>query len=195
MSIIGVASASGVGKTTLIRTFLRIVPHSTLLTSTTTRRPRESDYHDGTVHEYEYVTREKFAKLESDGAFLDTFGEEHKAQYGTRATIFEQALQSSQIFLAALYVPGVELFFDEARALHRESSMHAVFLDLEDEEERRRRLHERGETDLLRYEDELMRWRNLVAKSDAPFFILQATESPEALVHQVINKFGIKTEN
>jgi guanylate kinase len=194
MSIIAVAAASGVGKSTFMRTFMKLVPGSTLLTSTTTRKRDTRDIHEGNAHEYEYLTREEFGALAKQGVFLDVFGEEYKSQYGTRERLFQDALASPRIYLAALFVPGVELFFEVAREeLHREDRMHAVFLDLKDEDERLQRLGISGGRDSLRYEPELEKWRRAVQRSDLPFFILDASKPPEALVHQAINKFGVKT--
>jgi guanylate kinase len=193
MSIIAVAAASGVGKSTFMRTFLQTVPRSSMLTSTTTRAPRESDIRLPHAQEYEYVTSEAFKRLESEGAFPDTFGKEYGTRYGHRTTVIKHALESPNAHLGALFVPGIEMLFDIAREeFFRERDMHAIFLDLNDEEERRRRLRQRGETDEVRFKEELAQWRKLIEKSsDIPFFTLDASQSPEALVHQAINKFGL----
>ena len=191
MSILAVAGASGVGKSTFMRAFLKIVPASTLLTSTTTRGPRNDDIREGDAREYEYVNREKFKMLADDGEFLDTFGEEYKTRYGTRAALFEEALMSERVYLAALFVPGVELFFDEAFRLREEERMHGAFLDLKSEEERLRRLDQGGGRDAVRYEPELEKWRNKISKTDVPFLLLDTTSDlPETLVHKAIEYFG-----
>ncbi len=196
MSILAVAGASGVGKSTFERTFLSLVPNSTLLTSTTTRKRRESDIRLPNAQEYEYVSSEAFKRLEHEGAFPETFGKEYLTQYGHRITLIKHALESPNVYLGALFVPGVEMLFDVARDdFHRERDMHAVFLDLKDEEERHRRLDKDGNRDQTRYEPELEKWRKAVSRSSEPFFILDATnDSPETLVHQAINKFGIKVQ-
>jgi guanylate kinase len=194
MAIVAVAGASGVGKSTFTREFLETVPNSTLLTSVTTRPMRLGDMEWKGTLEYERMTREEMARLDEKGEFLQIFGDEHQPLYATRAALFEQALASSRTYLAMLYVPGVELFFDEARELGRENSMHAVFLDLSSEDERIRRLTIRGETDQSRFEPQLQKWRRQVEKSDVPFLLLDAMDLPQALVRQAINKFGIAVQ-
>jgi guanylate kinase len=191
MSILTVAAASGVGKSTFVREFLKTVPGSTLLTSVTSRLPRAGDMEWEGVPEYEYMTPKEIFALDERGEFLELFGEDHPPLYATRAKLFEQALASSRIYLAMLYVPGVELFFDEARSLDRENNVYAVFFDLDSEEERIKRLTMRGEKDQTRFEPQLNKWRRLVEKSDVPFFLMKANEPPSALVEQAIRKFGI----
>lgn len=192
MSILAVAGASGVGKSTFTRLLLKTVSNATLITSHTTRTLRGDEIVWKGVSQYEQKSREEMLRLDDKGAYLKLFGEEYKTLYGTLVSLFKEALESSNLHVCELFVPGVELFFDEARRRNRESSMNAVFLDLKSEEERTRRLNQGGGRDETRYEPQLDRFRRLVERSQEPFFWLDASEPPETLVHKTINKFGLK---
>jgi len=58
------------------------------------------------------------------------------------------------------------------------------------DEERRRRLVKRGETSAKRFEENLDEWQAQVRQSEAPFITIDASGSPEAIVEQVIERFG-----
>jgi len=188
MSILAVAGASGVGKSTFMRTFLSLVPNSTLLTSTTTRKRRESDIHMGSAHEYEYLSVPNFRVLEKEGVFPETF-KHYDTLYAHRMSLIRQALESPSVYLGALFVPGIEMLFDIARDdYHLGDHIRALYLTLNDEEERIRRLLKRGETDSARFEEEQKQWGRLIKEADhIPFFEIEASGSPESIVHQAIN--------
>ena len=195
MSILAVAAASGVGKTTLERTLLHIVPNAELLPSYTTRAPRDSDIRWKDTREYYQLPEEEILRRHAQGEYLELFGGE-KHRYGTlyvtRVDDFKKALTSPNLYVCALLVEGVNLFFEKARECGLEDHMHAVFLDLKSEEERRRRLREGGGRDERRFADELARVRDDVSKSLEPFFLLDAsTNTPEELARKVIEKFNL----
>ena len=195
MSILSLAGASGVGKSTFMRTFLKVVPKSTILPSYTTRELRGSEITWDGVPEYYQLSRKEMLERDEVGEFLHVFGRDSHTYgttlYATRVSDFEAALASKHVHLCALFVPGVEMFFDESRDRHKEHEMHAVFLDLKDEEERRRRLDQGGGRDQTRYVEELSQWRRLIGKSDAPFYLLEATSSPEELVRKTTEHFKL----
>ncbi len=196
MSILAIAGASGVGKSTFERTFLKLVPGSTLLTSTTTRKPRESDIHVGSAHEYEYLSVPKFRTLEKEGIFPQTF-KHYDTLYAHRSSLIRQALESPSVYLGALFVPGIEMLFDIARDDYQMvDHIRAIYLVLTDEEERIRRLKMRGETDSQRFEEEQKQWDRLVkeASDHVPFFKIEASGSPESLVHQAINMLRLNVK-
>jgi len=203
MSILAVAAASGVGKSTFMRTFLKAVPNSALLTSYTTRALRGDEIEWHGISEYRQLSPEEMLQEDDAGAYLHLFGRDsydedarrYRAFYATRVDEFEAALASPHPHLAALFVPGVELFFDEARKRNQENAMHAIFLDIKNEEVRLRRLGNENNRDASRYEEEVEKWKVAVSRSDAPFFILDTTDSsPETLMHMALNKFGIKVD-
>ena len=194
MSILAIAGASGVGKSTFMRLLLQTVPESKLITSHTTRSLRGDEIVWSGTRQYARKTLEEMYKLDDEGAYLKLFGEENKAHYATLAKDFEKALTSPSLYICELFVPGVELFFDEARKLNRENDMHAAFLDLKSEEERTRRLNAGGGRDDARYEPQLERYRRLVEKSQEPFFLLDAAEPTVTLVSKTIHKFGLMAE-
>ncbi|HEV8677283.1 MAG TPA: hypothetical protein VN701_00395 [Candidatus Paceibacterota bacterium] len=194
MSILAVAGASGVGKSTFTRLLLQTVPNATLITSHTTRALRGDEIEWKGVSQYEQKSREEMLRLEDEGAYLKLFGEEYKTLYATLVSLFERALHSPSLHVCELFVPGVELFFDEARKRGLEWEMHAAFLDLKSEDERTRRLNQGGGRDETRYDPQLERFRRLVERSSEPFFWLDASEPTETLVHKTINKFGFLAE-
>ena len=198
MSILAFTAASGVGKTTLMRACLQIVPQSGLLRSYTTRAPRPSDIVHKDVREYYQESEPDMRAQHAAGEYLELFGgEKHRygTLYATRVDDFEAALASPNLFVCALLVEGVELFFDRANKRGLGDHMHATFLDLKSEEERRRRLRKSGDRDEKRFADELDRVRTDVEKSDAPFFLLDASfDSPEELAWKVLEHFKIPVE-
>jgi guanylate kinase len=181
-----------------MRTLLHIVPKAKLLPSYTTRAPRPSDIaHKGT-REYYQLTEKEILKRHAQGEYLELFGgKEHRygTLYVTRVDDFNLALTSADVYVCALLVEGVRLFFEKARSLGFEDKMHAVFLDLKSEEERRRRLREGGGRNERRFADELMRVREDVSKSSEPFLLLDAsTDAPEELAWKVLAHFKIPVE-
>lgn len=200
MSILAFAGASGVGKSTSMREFLRIVPGSALLTSYTSRPMRNDEIVWQGVPEYVQMGRDKMEELDDKGVFLQLFGrEEYKTLYATKVEDFERALSSKNVYVCALFVPGIDLFFDEAAARGKERAMHAVFIDMTDEEERVRRLKADNNRDQIRFSpDELANWHKAVARARHRdrFLTLDSTgNSPQALVHQAINHFGFALAN
>lgn len=189
MSILTVTAPSGIGKSTFMKVFLETVPESALLTSTTTRSRRETDLVWKGKEEYECVSVEKFIELSEAGSFLGVFGKEYGNRYGTKKELFVEALRSETIYLAGLFIPAAELFLEKAKEANLSDRLHSVYLDLDDERERLRRLGNRGESSLVRFEPELERWRSLAQNSTVPFVFLDAMQSPERLVEEARTRF------
>ncbi len=187
-----VTAPSGVGKSTYEREFMRVVPTARFLVSTTTREGRATDIGPNHTIEYELVTEEQFTHLRDTKQFLkETFGD-YGNRYGTRKSYFEDAYRwHNEIYLAAVFVPAAKLFADTAKEINGGSGIHHVYLDLTDEDERKKRLLARGETNPKRFEPELERWRTDAKNSGVPFLFLDATKKPEVLVRQTFEHFKI----
>ena len=87
-----ISSPSGAGKTSLSRRLIAEYPELSLSVSCTTRAPRPGE-RDG--REYHFVTRERFAEMVHDQAFLE-HADVHEHHYGTPAGPVEQALQDGR---------------------------------------------------------------------------------------------------
>lgn len=191
MSILSVTAPSGIGKSTFMKTFLEKVPESALLTSTTTRAKRDTDLTWKNASEYEHISVESFIELAESGAFLSVFGKEYGNRYGTKKELFFKALRSDTIYLAGLFIPAAELFLEKAKESNLSDRLFSVYLDLDDERERLRRLGNRGESSLVRFEPELERWRKLAKSSRVPFLFLDASHTPEVLVEETLQRIQL----
>jgi guanylate kinase len=160
-----------------------------LLTSTTTRSPDPRDLRFGDEFEYEHISEEAFERAQLEGAFLGVFGN-YGAHYGTRARRFKEAISSEDIYLAALFVPAVELFWEKATEMGEEvQGIDSLLLDLPSEEIRLERLRGRGETNEERFKPELETWRKEVRKSSTPFVSFDASKPPGKLAEEVCAHF------
>jgi guanylate kinase len=134
-----VAGPSGVGKGTIVRRVLELVPDLQLSVSVTTRRPRASlRERDGV--DYFFVTPEEFEGLVLEGGLLE-WAELFGKRYGTPRAWVEQALGAGQDVVLEIDVQG-------ARQI-RDSKADAVliFLDPPSIGELERRLRSRGSED------------------------------------------------
>jgi guanylate kinase len=87
-----ISSPSGAGKTSLSRRLIAEHPALSLSISCTTRAPRSGEQ-DG--REYHFVTREHFAEMVREQAFLE-HAEVHEHHYGTPAAPVEKAVQDGR---------------------------------------------------------------------------------------------------
>lgn len=87
-----IAAPSGAGKTSLVNALLKLRPSLKLSISHTTRRKRPKEQHG---REYFFVSREEFARLRRDGAFLES-AEVFDNSYGTGRETVETLLAAGQ---------------------------------------------------------------------------------------------------
>jgi len=64
--------------------------------------------------------------------------------------------------------------------------MYHFYLDLKDEEERKRRLAERGEQEQQRLEDNILQWRTRAEESGLPFHFLDASRLADEIVKEAL---------
>ena len=137
-----ISAPSGTGKTTVVKKFLEIESNWTRVTTTTTRSPRI----DESNTDYHFVSKERFATLVSQNAFVEyafVFGN----GYGTPRNDIFTAWASHKGVVLIVDVQGkkhIKTFFPDAIT---------VFLMPPSEEEQERRIRKRG-TEL---EDEIRR--------------------------------------
>jgi guanylate kinase len=142
-----VAGPSGVGKGTVVRRVLELVPGLRLSVSVTTRPPRASlGERDGV--EYLFVTPEEFEALVLEGGLLE-WAELFGRRYGTPRAWVEDTLAVGDDVVLEIDVQG-------ARQI-REAMADAVliFLDPPSLEELERRLRSRGSEDEDKLADRL----------------------------------------
>lgn len=181
--IITVTGPSGVGKTTLTNALLENLPNAVRLVSVTTRPARPTD----PPGEYEQVSQEEFEQLERAGAFLKPFSA-HGFRFGTRKKDILNALTNGT-FIAVLVIEAVELFRTIAKEHGHEQELVCLYLHLDDEEELRRRLGERGDTvdaEIERRIVECRSWSERARTSDAGFVYLDASASKKEVIEQAL---------
>ena len=104
--ILTLTAASGVGKSTFLKTLPQYTSRKVLpLTSTTTRRPRG----DELPGEYEHVSMNSFQKSLLLDRFLRVFEAYGNRYAHTRARVTE-ALTSENLYVPILVLPAVTLF-------------------------------------------------------------------------------------
>ena len=96
------SAPSGAGKTTLARQFLARHPGARFSISATTRAPRGAE-RDGV--DYHFVSEERFAALEREGAFAES-ASVHGARYGTLRATVEEALAAGRTEVFDIDVQG-----------------------------------------------------------------------------------------
>lgn len=136
--IITLTGDSGSGKTTLAKELLTRRPEEySLLTSTTSRDPRETDI----LGEYEHLTIDEFERLASEKPFLwsTSFAGNH---YGTKREYVDSALANQHRSLMIL-VPSVVPIL---RNYAKEDNVLSFFLKTPPVEILRARMRERGDS-------------------------------------------------
>ncbi len=186
--IIGITAPSGVGKSSFVKAFFDAQRNAHFLVSTTTRVARERDLQLHGESEYEHVSEVEFEKMVPQ--FLQPFGH-YDARYGTLRSRFEEALRSSEPYLAALVIPAAERMFAEAQKINLQNNLQLLYLDLPNEEERLRRLGERGEENKTRFVPELEQWRTQAQASKLPYVFIEATKPPQELVEEALRQLRL----
>lgn len=163
--IITFTGASGAGKTTVARALLAQKSTLKILTSTTTRKKRESDL----AGEYEYVRPAKFRTMQKKNAFLWTV-ETHGFSYGTRRDFVDAALNDSSHIYLMLLVPDIlPILRDYAHGRIRH-----FFLTIPDPEVLRARLVGRGDGEgaVARRLADCKTWEQEARDSSTPYIFV-----------------------
>lgn len=131
----------GVGKTTIIEALLQRNPEMAMLTTTTTRKPREKP--DGTMErdgeEYYFASKEEFQELIASGDLLEWMNN-YGNLYGSSRSRLEKLFERSPVVLSAIDVKGA-LQIKQVRP-----ETVAIFVVPDDAEDCERRLQERHGT-------------------------------------------------
>ena len=142
-----VAGPSGVGKGTIVRRVLELVPGLQLSVSVTTRLPRASlGERDGA--DYFFVTPEEFEGLVLEGGLLE-WAELFGKRYGTPRAWVHEALAAGQDVVLEIDVQGAQQIRDAT------ADAVLIFLDPPSIGELERRLRSRGSEDEDKLADRL----------------------------------------
>lgn len=101
-TLVLISSPSGGGKNSVIKSLLSKFEQSAQFVTTTTREPREGEVHG---KDYFYRTREEFASMMKDGAFVET-NEYAGNLYGTEKAKLEEFLDTYDIVFSQADVNG-----------------------------------------------------------------------------------------
>ena len=145
---------SGVGKTTITRGVERAIGDSVFSVSYTTRAKTEADT-EGV--DYHFISDERFAELEAEGAFLesaDVFGK----KYGTRKRWVDEQLARGRLVILEIDVLGAQ------QVKNKMPEAFGVFILPPSEEELLNRLRNRK-----RESEELIQKRFAEAKREIAF--------------------------
>jgi guanylate kinase len=129
-----VSAPSGVGKTTLARKLVTLVPDLRLSISCTTRAPRQGEK-DGC--DYYFIDQEQFLRLRVDKAFAE-WAPVHDFLYGTPRAPLDEAIAAGRDLLLDIDVQGAR----QIKALYREAV--SIFVLPPSWQELERRLRGRG---------------------------------------------------
>ncbi len=176
-----ISGPAGVGKTTLLKGLLTAIPNSRPLLRVTTRPRRPSDI----VGEYEYLQRTEFMFREQHSE-LAWHIEHHGNCYGVPKSVMEEALAGECMYACDLSVKSVESGVAYARTKHFGSAIRSIYLDVTDEEELRRRMIERGESDIDRRILDSREWRQQALSSNHEFCFVNAAASAAHVLEEVL---------
>jgi guanylate kinase len=139
--LIVLTGPSGCGKTTLYRRFLKKIPNTARVITTTTRLPRpgEIDHID-----YHFITCEAFLKANENGEFL-----EYARVYNNYYGISKSSLQNCEKkdLILSLDVQGAQTFKANFRTTFPDSRLVTIFIIPESLEILKQRLISRGTDD------------------------------------------------
>ena len=181
--LLTITGPSASGKTSLARALITRIQGSTMMQSVTTREARPSDLHG----EYEYVSPEQFAEIETAGSFLwtvDVYGN----RYGTRKEAASSAAEENGIVFAILTVAATKTLHAYLKEIGKEEEIQSVYLDIADEDLLRMRLQKRGDTKEsidLRIEQSRT-WAEERDQSGLPYIIYDAGDDSDYLAEKVL---------
>lgn len=139
-----ISAPSGCGKSTLIDMLLQEYGDIVYSVSCTTREPRGEE-EDGI--DYHFLTRERFAELLAENAFIE-HAEVHGNFYGTLKAPIAEVLAEGNSMILDIDVQGAARVREYVRSLPNTDAMKIgyvdIFIDPPSMEELRRRLEARG---------------------------------------------------
>lgn len=181
-----VSGPSGAGKSTLIAALRRYFPEAAKFRSVTSRQKRGGETAE--TSEYRFISIEQFSTLARDEHLL--WNELiHGNRYGASYQIIHSAFSGAEykLVIADIAFYCSEKLMKYAAEIDRAELIHAIYLDIEDESELRRRLLARNEPDIECRITECRGWTEKVRSSFVPFHIIDARQSKETLLEQALD--------
>jgi len=160
------SGVSGAGKDTIKKEIIKRMDNVVTLPSFTSREPREGE-EEGV--QYHFISRELFEEKIKNNEFYE-YDLHHENYYGTSRKLLNEKIESGQIIVKDIEVNGTENLI---KLLKNDTKLVTIFLKVE-EEELRRRLEERGESEeaiklrlgRLQYEESKIGLYDYVIKND-----------------------------
>lgn len=172
----------GAGKTTLQAALLRSCPNSRPLKRVTTRSQRPTDVEG----DYLYVSEKEFREFEEKGLFFSSI-KVRNIYHAVLCETLNAALTEDIVTITELAPKMIEQIDAFAKSIGRK--IQCVYLDLENEDEARKRLRERGELDIegrIAYSRD---YRKQVLSSRVAYHLIDARASREEVLRQALEYF------
>ena len=166
---------SGSGKSTIARELIKL-GNFYFLTSTTTRAARSSDL----FNEYEYLSHDEFDLLKQNNAFIWTVSHVGN-NYGTKHSYIDQAIQSNSHYLMTVIPQALPILLNYTK------EVIPFFVRTPAESVLRKRMEERGDSDIDKRMQNLGEWEKEAEKSSIPYRYITNEGSIEDAVKQVLD--------
>jgi guanylate kinase len=179
-----ISGPSGAGKTTLIKALLKQVPYVRPMVRATTRTKRTSDIKG----EYQNLPPRRFERLHRKGHFaivVPVHSYFHAITFGE----LDKVMLNGGCTVADVSPDVVEKFVVYAELKGAPHPVRSLYLDLNDEAEIRRRLTERGQSDIEGRIAVCRGWQAYVDTSFVPFYVIDARASKEAVLEKALAFF------
>ena len=170
---------SGSGKSTLARELIKL-GNFYFVTSTTTRSARATDL----FNEYEYFSIEEFNQLKYEAAFI--WDASYKGNsYGTKFDYLNLALESINTHHILIVIPDVlPILLQHSKEIN---DVIPFFVRTPAESVLRKRMEERGDTDIEKRLNNLGVWEIEAETSQIPYRFITNEGSIEDAVRQVMD--------
>lgn len=181
--ILTLTGASGAGKTTIAKGVLANLESVKMLTSYTTRQPRESDL----PREYAYLTVEEFMKMKKADCFIwDVFV--HGVHYGTTVQSLGDASKDPDTAHLMILTPDVlATLHYYAKTLN--AKICSFYILSPPAEVLRARLQKRGDEPevIERRLADCVKWDQIALFSSVPYVYVKNDGLPETAIEEVLS--------
>ena len=190
--ILTLTGASGAGKTTLAKEFLKLPVYAQMVPSYSTRKPRDADI----PGEYKYVNKFRFWFLKTTGAFLWTVYP-HGNSYGTTKRWVIKALKDDNtVYIMILFSDAIKILNSFAEKTGCPGRVFYFYILSPSQEILRERLRSRGdkEDEIEKRIADCVKWDPEAKTSDIPYEFVKNDGMIESITEEVatlfLKKFG-----
>lgn len=184
--ILTLTGASGAGKTTIAKRILEKLPNARMLTSYTTRQPRETDLRG----EYSYISEEEFRAMQDRGEFLWAVFV-HGIHYGTTLRSLQEAADKpKEIFIMILFYSVLLTLWSYAKKINL--SVYSSYILSPSPAILEERLNKReADPELIKKRiEDCLTWDDEAWNSGIPYFFVKNETTVEEAVDKVITRYG-----